>query len=431
MEHGADSSGVWRWGVGLAVLHVALALIYAWITPYCTPGMTNGRVLPDIGAPDEQAHAHYIEHIGAAGLPVLDPKSEFLQYTYEFHQPPAYYVMAYGWCQLVGVPDPILPSAGFRVRALSCLIGGTTILGVFFLALWSTRRRDLAIYAAAAAALLPMLCAVDGAVSNDPLLICLCTWTMALLAKWAERWSVLKALAIGLLIGAAIVTKSTGVLLIPVALCAMLIGGWRRNLLPAAVAVVVGLGVALPLFFRNHQLYGDFLGMRAFYQAYPATVDPSPFSAPRALAHWIYVLGTGTMLSFVGEFGYMDIHLPYWIYVPVLGVVLLALVRSIRSGVDVPGKGLRASMQVLVWGAVLLYVAFNLRYVQPQARYLFPAIGVLALWVVIGAARTWRFGPAVLVAMLALANLTALTILPGEFQARVEGAKERAAQAAK
>jgi 4-amino-4-deoxy-L-arabinose transferase-like glycosyltransferase len=266
-----------------------------------------------------------------------------------------------------------------------------------------------------------MLCAVDGAVRNESLLICLCTWALALMARWAGAWTPWRALLLGALIGAAILTKSTGVLLLPAAACALLIGGRRQGIVPAIVAVFVAVGLAMPVFLRNHALYGDVLGMKAFYAAYPATVDASAvFSQPRALAHWLYVLGAGTALSFVGEFGYMDIHLPYWIYIPLIGMVALALIRSIRRGQDGAGKEVRVAFQAFVWGVALLYVVFNLRYVQPQARYVFPAIGVLALWTVAGAARMHRHAPAALAGALLFANLYALAVLPGQFRERVE-----------
>src|SRR5256885_1900149 len=159
----------------LALLHLVFAITYATITPYRTPGYlavmkTNPwSAVPDIGAPDERQPANYIINILKEGsLPVYrvmvsDPnhpgqmvRNPQLQELYEGHQAPLYYLAAAGYAKLVGLDAESAtdPQAGLKLRYLNGLIGALNVAGVFFLALWGVRRRDIAFLAAAITALL-------------------------------------------------------------------------------------------------------------------------------------------------------------------------------------------------------------------------------------------------------------------------------------
>ncbi len=434
-----------EWGIaaGLAAAHLCLALAYAWITPYSTAGFTQGQYLPDIGNPDEFAHAIYVRNLALGhGLPVLrpaspgedpDPRSIYLgpassepERTHEAHQPPLYYVLAAAWSKALRVEEIMHPASGFKTRSLNALVGAGTVLGAYFLGLWATGRKEVAIGSAAIVALLPMMAALSGAVSNDPLAFLLCTWSLALIARWSPDWTPGRAAALGALIGLAILAKSSGLLLIPAALAALAAGGQRRYAVHASILLAIALGVALPWFLRNQSLYGDPLGITAFYANYERGVDPSAvFGGPRPFARWLYALASGTALSSVGLFGYMDIHLQYWIYLPVAAALVLGLAASRAGrGSSAPARaGLGPPFHSYFWLVVAAYVAFNLRYVQPQARYLFPAIGLLALWCASGLARKANWAPNALAAMLLLTNGYALGMLPGAFAERVEAGK--------
>jgi len=71
---------------------------------------------------------------------------------------------------------------------------------------------------------------------------------------------------------------------------------------------------------------------------------------------------------------------------------------------------------------LVAFVQFNLIYVQPQARYIFPAIGPIAVWIAFGVRRVAQgrakvLGGLILAALL-FANVYALSILPREFRKR-------------
>ena len=209
----------WVWPV--VVLYVVLAAAYARVTPYRTEGvvvMQGGVHVKDIGAPDERQHVNYVAHLlSGEGVPVFDPADPQLYESYQSHQPPLFYFMEAGWAKVFGLSDLTGENAGFILRLLNALIGGVAILGVWFLAWWGFASRPHALAAAVVAALLPMNVALGSAVSNDPLLIALCTWCLALCAKGVrEGWNVRLAAGAGVLMGLAFLTKTTSIALLPV-----------------------------------------------------------------------------------------------------------------------------------------------------------------------------------------------------------------------
>jgi hypothetical protein len=143
----------------LAVVHAALSLVYASETPYRTAGklrINRGASIPDIGAPDERQHANYVQTIlDGKGFPVFQPEASDVGEHYEDHQPPLYYIAAAGFAKLVGVSNVDDPGAS-KLRWLNGIIGGLTVLGVFYLGLWGLQRSDIALGAAAITAVLPM-----------------------------------------------------------------------------------------------------------------------------------------------------------------------------------------------------------------------------------------------------------------------------------
>lgn len=408
------------WLVILA--HIVLALSYSFVTPYLKSGTSNGQALPDISAPDEFAHVRYVAYLmDKHELPVLNrgiPTPD----DYESHQPPLYYLIGAAVETAAG-QNPRTESGGKLLRALNSLYGAITVAGIFFMALWATDRPKLALFSSALIALMPMFCVLSGAVSNDALLYACSAWCVAFLVRAVRfGWSGWQALAVGLIAGIAMLTKTSALVLMPVIVFALV--GARPKLTTWLIAILVPLAMVLPLWLRNHQLYGDPLALSAFRQRWPSDVH---FSGPRSVAHWAYVLVIGCLVSFVGEFGYMDINLPNWIYVVFIATFLICLFAGIVCARKVLAKPVRWVIGVDALAVLAAYVAFNITYVQPQARYLFPAAGPIAIWIALGIGRLgpgrgkW-LGAAILTALV-LTNLYALSILPAEFAKRMTPAK--------
>jgi len=417
----------------LVGIHLVLAFAYASITPYRTPGRyrdANWAIIPDIGAPDELQHVANIQAYLNGHLPVLDANDPNLGAHYQAHQPPLFYILAAGWAKVFGYSSLGSQGAGLTLRALNVLIGCANVLGVFYLGWWGFHRRDIALCGAAFVALLPMNLALSGAVSNDPLLYCLCTWTLAVTALCLyDGWNRKRVIVIGVLLGLAFLTKTTALALVPALLIAAFFSGAPKPTIKQMGAIVlISLILAAPWWLRNQQLYGDPFAMKAFNLAFKDS--PSPQSM-MALTHWsageyLAQVWSRTYRSSIGMFGYMDISLNPIIYLAVgIMMLLLALgafllLRKPEWKQYKPVVILNLTMLVMV---AILYLAFNAKYFQPQARYLFPAIGPFSIFLGLGIVyygrERWQTSFGAWIVMLTLLNLYIVSeVLPFQFGMR-------------
>jgi len=474
--------------LALIVAHIVLAANYAAVTPYRQAGVVLGWGRPqqvvDIGAPDERQHVNYVIHLlKTHSFPVFNPNDKNLGETYQSHQPPAYYLLAAAWSTITGASDLEQRDSGLKLRALNIVLGAGTVAGVFFLAFWGFRNPEVALTAAAFTALLPMFTALSGAVSNDPLLILLCTWVLAVTALCLrDGWSWKRVIAIGVLTGLAMLTKTTALALVPILLLAAFLpqevpkpeynpeestlealgaldSAPKRK--PAfamlCVAGVLALVIVGPWWARNQSLYKDPLAINAFNQAFKgspqksALVEGFQASDPDSSAemtYWKDWVGWWTARSFFGVFGNMDIWLnetgtsftgtsqkgvvaPNTLYRICLAMVVLCVIGWIWAMTKGEWKAtksvqiLNAAFAVIV---LLLFLKFNMQYFQAQARYLFPALGpiscavAIGVWQMLGTRRVLAL-PVVAILLLGL-NLYALSVVPDGFAKRVDALKQ-------
>jgi 4-amino-4-deoxy-L-arabinose transferase-like glycosyltransferase len=344
-------------------------------------------------------------------------------------------------------------SGASRIRWLNAIFGGLTVLGIFYLGGWGLGKPEVGLGAAAVAASLPMNCALSGAISNDPLLYCLCTWTLALCALGMRQgWNWKTAILAGALVGLALMTKTTAVALLPILLLAVLLPQKKRPTL-AMVGAAVGaiLVLAAPWFIRNQSLYGDPLALKAFNSAFTGSRQKAdaiaqvraenPDGSNPELIYWRDWVGWWTARSFFGVFGYMDIWLtesgspygatpsrpapPNVVYRVLLALTLLCFIAWIATFFKADWKEARA-VQVLnaafIAIVVLLFLRFNLQYFQGQGRYLYPAIGPISLAISAGCfvllKDRGKVGVAVVAGVLMLVNAYSFAKLPSEFQKR-------------
>jgi len=470
--------------IGLIFAHVVLAANYAAVTPYRQAGALLGLGKPqkvkDIGAPDERQHVNYIRHLlDGEGFPVFEPNDKNLYETYQSHQPPAFYVLGAMWCKVLGASNLEEKDAGLRLRALNVILGAGTVAGVFFLAFWGFRNSEVALGAASFAAFLPMFTALSGAVSNDPLLILLCTWVLAVTALCLrDGWRYPRIAVIGVLTGLALLTKTTALALVPVLVLAVFLPQevdpyyeqeeserpietiekiYRsKKKMPALKMMLVAAAIALcmvtPWWVRNQQLYHDPFAITAFNSAFKGSAQKSDIVAGIAamnpdgsseLTYWKDWVGWWTARSFFGVFGYMDIWMnergtsftgvsqagaaPNTLYRLLLAVTVLCLLGWLIALTKDHWKETRpiqimnAAFFLVV---LLLFLRFNMQYFQAQARYLLPALGPIACavsvgaWQLLGKYQKFAF-PAIAILFLGV-NVFALQKLPDEFSKRIE-----------
>jgi len=420
------------WIVFLVLLHFLLAAGYAKVTPYRAGGVlySQGQVeVNDLGAPDERQHANYIGHlISNRSFPILKPGDPNLYESYQSHQPPLFYLVGAAWAQATGAADTSSQSAGFPLRLLNAVVGAVAVLGVSKLALWGSKNEKVALIATVFAALLPMNVALSGAVSNDPLLICLCTWSLAFMARMLrEGWSARIGIACPVLAGLALLTKTTALALLPTLFLSMLLlpkERLARRMSMAFGLCALSIAIAAPWLIRNQALYGDFFAIRAFNEAFTGNPKAADLIARMGFAEYWKQDLYATMCSFFGVFGYWEIWLDPMVYNlmgTVLGCFFVGWFLSIRPNPQL--NRVHTVNGLFLALIVVLFIRFNMQYFQAQGRYVMPALGSIAFGV--GCAveffskRRTPLVCAVLGVVLFGLNAYVLRMLPGEFAARV------------
>lgn len=399
----------------IVTLYVVIAALYAVRTPKWQ-------------APDEPAHFNYVRTIAETGtLPVLQPGDYDHDYLerikaekfppampvdgirYESYQPPLYYLAA--------APIYLLARAGgldaqvFALRVFSVALGGLVLLLAFAI-VREVFPDDLLLPLATvgAVATLPMHLAVAASISNDMAAELVLAFVLLLAlrrvhGKIADRQFVILG---GVLFGAGLLTKTTtyltgGLLLVAAELLharagAAAAGGtaWVRRLARDLIPLLaLAFLIAAPMFIRNIVVYGiaDPLGLGRHDMVVYGQPTTAEILTQRGMARTVADFVFTTFRSFWAQFGWMGVLVNDRIYVALflltgaaqLGLALYALSvarqRDRLSRLQWSSLGLFALLLVV---AVVDYVGYNLKFYQPQGRYLFPALIPIACFLVLG-----------------------------------------------
>ncbi len=417
---------------------------------------------PDWQAPDEPAHYNYISQLAKGSFPVIeagdydqayqslvisskfDPQYSVEPFEYEDYQPPLYYL----------VQTPIYWLSGGLLTALrltSVFIGAGVVLFAYLIGRQLFPGREwLALAAAAFVAFLPQHVAMLAAINNDSLAELIIAAILFLLIMMITRtgkedtpdtirsWSVTDygpkdgaLFLIGILLGLGFLTKVTVYILVPVIALLFLWfywGAWRK--LVRAWLIIFGTAgiIGLVWWLRNLYVYGgiDVLGTAA----HNAIVVGQPRTS-----EWIRDLGylqtlrtfmLTTFQSFWGQFGWMGVVMPQWVYRPLLVFSIitgLGLIGLVAFKSDFRASRTAMGVIIILIGtfamSLLVYLAYNVTFVQHQGRYLFSAlipisIGVAAAWGLLISSISGRWSsaayllPVFLVLSLALLDIIAL-----------------------
>jgi hypothetical protein len=395
----------------------ALALI---VGGYLVLGVAYSLVNPVFESPDEALNYENIRFfVEERSLPVLE--SDVVS---KAHHPPLYYVLgalatfwvpdenfdaivarenpfwAYGLEPGVDnkslyLHDPDLE--GFRdvalgvllIRWLSLLMGGGTILCVYGTAreLFPVRL-PLAVGSAALVAFNPMFLFINASVHDDPLANLVAAGLLYATARLLVRGATARrAAAVGLLVGLAILTKLTCLLVVPIVGLALLYrlwidhSGWRQFVQIGAIVALVALLVGGWWLVRNQVLYGDPTGMSRQMEAWE---DERPGGPDIAAA----VCEMGFLHdSAWGAFGYGQIPMPGWTYglarlvgLVAFGGLVLFWIRR-RSG-RVSWERPPLVLLIVFSGPLVVFVTVFVRMIfidtADFGRYLFVSLAFLA-----------------------------------------------------
>jgi hypothetical protein len=387
--------------------------------------VTYSLVTPILEGFDEHRHFAFVQYLATGhGLP-RQPASEYPHLAYqEASQPPLYYWLAATLVQAVrtddfaerltlnpqfsavpldyadnqnillhrpdeGWPFHDTPLAVHLARLLSVALGAGTLLACFHLgrALFP-EAPGLPLAATALIAFTPSFVFVHSTINNDPLVIFLCALGLfALVHRWRSASQLWPELALGVLLGAAALSKLSGALLwIPAAFVFLFRpeGGKPARRALTLVRVFGSAGLICGWWYlRNWQLYGDPTGLNMMLSLMGHR-EPG-----YGLADVLHEF-EGLRRSYWALLGQTALLLPAWCY-RVLDI--LTALATVGAAAGLLRLILRRSWRRLaLWGALLAWVAlvgvglvrWTLSTAGTQGRLLFPAIPAVSLLLVRG-----------------------------------------------
>ncbi|MFK7803940.1 MAG: DUF2142 domain-containing protein [Anaerolineae bacterium] len=403
--------------IPILVAYLSIAALYALLVPAWE-------------APDEPAHYNYIRQLAGFSFPVMtnddynqeyqseaissdfDPSYSVEPFSYEDYQPPLYYL----------IQTPVYWLSGGSLSAMrlfGVFLGGITLSLAWLIfshmaqvAGWG---QAVPLLAVSFFAFLPQHISIQSSVNNDSLMELLVAAGLLLLIKLTPEWQapdddtsgakfMLEASTptnrltwwLVVVMSLALLTKVTAYLLILVVGIAILTVFWRdwsRIVAKGFETFTIPFLVGCLWWVRHLILYGgpDFLGI----QAHDAAVVGQPTTAS-----WIAEFGRQETLrrliqtsfrSFWGQFGWMEVVMPQWVYTILAIFSIIVLIGFIEALFTGRWKSLSpqlTTLYLLLFSLFLLnlalFLAYNLTFVQHQGRYLFASLVPISLAVAIG-----------------------------------------------
>jgi len=451
----SPNSGAWAGLFILVALYLALSAMYR-------------RATPPLEASDEGAHMMMVMYVREHGrLPALGSGEAIRFMSQEMTQAPLYYALAACWVRDFDFADadnvfvhqagsPIgradLPgyrnmwnprpdaanhkhgtlAAVHRARLLSMLMGLGLVLAGWQLARELAPSDPGAAFAAAAwVAFNPMFLFIANSVNNDNLVALLVSLSLIALVRMDRaRLRMAAAVGVGGMIGLAVLAKSSGLILLPTALVAVLArrdAPWTKRLFAGAALTASVLVVSGWWFIRNHRLYSDW---NASSLMASLAFNARPHADPWALIReW-----DGFVKSYWGVFGGFNVIYPDCVYSTFFALTAVALIAaSVFLFRRRPPAGRGAWLLALASAFNVLAVAYwTSRLLGSQGRLLFPTLGAhAALWAIstqlFGRARN-AVRVAVSVLLLGLAWAAGAWVIPADYPpaSRVDAGRGRA-----
>lgn len=375
-----------------------VALFLRLFLAFATPTAFESRSRGISWYNDELAHIHYVEFVARhREFPIqtnsVQVPGAFARGDFEYYQPPlAYVALAPAW--LLG--ETFRTGSGWLfVRILDAFFGAATVL-----AAWLVARKFSPVGATWAAwllALQPGFCFQGVLASNDPVF-----WLLGALfllktmdfAQGRSPW------ALAPLAGALLLTKSSGLTLLPLPFLAAafpfpgirnqsgpFVGSRIRfgRILEATAAIGVGLLLAFPWYLRSHHLYGSWMALEVGHGT-PHPVAKTLSDIPLLKMMLLYF---STSMWYPMDMDWAAHPWPRTFFALTSLAWITPLALSWRR--------FREPSTWIPWAALLLGIAamvpYSIRYCQSESRllfHLFPAF--IALWAVAVRPRVARWG---------------------------------------
>lgn len=405
---------------GLMILFAVTAVIYSIITP-------------PFEMSDELWHYPMVKTLADGnGLPVQDPDNPG-PWKQEGSQPPLYYYIgaaATFWIDTSDVnevlrPNPHVDNGVITPDGNTNLIAHNaerekwpwrgTILAVHIVRLLSVLMSTASIYftyrigqavfpekpwlalaGAGAVAFTPMLAFISGAVNNDNLAVLLAAiglWLMLSIVQGADadRPTLRRAAALGVVLGLGALTKTSVLGLFGLAGLTMAYAAFRRKrwqtfFIEGPLIIAIAAAIGGWWYVRNTRLYGDPLGLSAFIAVLGQRARPATLKQ-------LWGERFGFMQSYWGLFGGVNLPMPGWTYttlntlavISTVGVIVTLILKARRDGWKL--QAWMPTLLSLLWIAgVVLPLALSWARItwSSQGRLVFSAIMVINLWFIAG-----------------------------------------------
>jgi len=431
----------------------ATVLLAGIITCYLALGTLYALKVPLWNAPDEPSHYNYVRFLAETRqLPILQmgdydqallerlkasrfpPNEPIASIRYESHQPPLYYAL----CAIVYAPfsGSPTPTGALALRFFSVVLGALSLLAsAAVFRLLDPKDEAFSLAATALMAFLPMRLGIYSSINNDVLAeLVMSLGLVMLLWRWGQERSRSHLLLLGLVVGAALLTKVMDYLLLALVPIGLLMserdrvrtsGGSLQSSLSGVSCLVARQSALVYLmaavvggwwFARNLLIYGwpDAFGLIR----HDAVVIGQPTTGAVTPEVAIGLLVT-LFRSFWGQFGWMGVLMDNRVYLLLallsglsgLGLFLWFL-GELRSPVN--PRGYYGKLTLLAITIVVVFagvVQYNLHYIQAQGRYLYPALAPVAAFGIIGVRELLAEKHRALLLGLLLAGLCVLDVM--------------------
>lgn len=329
-----------RWVVLVFITGLGLRALWVYIVPLWQQA-------------DEYPHFHYIQHIYHHQKP---PVSKPIFPYYEGYQPPMYYLCSAGVFTLFSGLDTHRnemggdvqldwKSSGFQnsnplarlLRWLSIVFwAGTFWADYLFLSKILNGKNEAVLVGVSLMAFLPTYVSNSSAITNDGLVVFLCSiFVLGLVTlNFRKFWHLF---SLGIILGWAILTKYNSLVLIPALI--LFVWQYQRQKFAKSHGVILGVATALvvPWIMHTSNLYGA-----------PLSVNPGvEMSSSLTLTNSLQAL-KNLFWSFWAAAGRVyEIHLPVWYYLLIFGGL------TMLAGLGWLGGQVRREEGILVDGSVV------------------------------------------------------------------------------
>jgi hypothetical protein len=379
----------------------ALGALYSYYTPLWTPA-------------DEERHYAYMQFVARNHtLPRFTADFEETEVFMAFH-PPLYYLLGSlfvprnstpveeeiivnplpGPTTLLHPREQIKTFSGnartaYAIRLLSLMLGSLTVVFVYKTALIVfSGRHDIAALAALLVAMNPQFMHVCASVSNETLSTTIATaYIFFMLRCLREPTTTGQAALLGVLLGCALLTKTSCFFLGPLTLCVFIslgIRGSKNAVGHALLIVLLSAAIGGWWYLRNWLVYDDPFFAKTMTAAHPWAVRVASLS-PRD----ILTILQKSFISYFGYFGGQKVALG-WPHLVCYGAIMLCgaagCVRSLfKPGLQKHDLPLLFVLVFALLGGMSIFALFNLKYVGAyQGRYLFVVISPITILACIG-----------------------------------------------